>query len=713
MGRKKETHSKNYIQRDVSWLAFNARVLEEALDPNTPLLEQVKFLSIFSSNLDEFFMVRIAGIMRQESAEPQMRHGAAAYLPGELLHELEHETRVLVARQYHALNEKILPALRSNGIRLCSWKELTAEFRKSAESYFEREMLPVLTPIGIDPSHPFPLVPNLALELLVRLRRKGRECFAVLEVPTVIPRFIQLDDSAAEGQGGTFVPAEEIISNNLSMLFSGSEILECTPFRITRDMDFSLDEESTGDLVSEMQSALLEKTKRSVVRLEIARGVSAKSRTWLLRMLDIKEHLVFDIPGCLNLKSFFEIASLPGYPHLSDEPMPPLDSPFCPASKSMFENIREHGSFLIHHPYESFDPVLRLLEEAAEDPRVLAIKQTLYRVSRNSPVVAALVKAARNGKQVSVLFEIKARFDEENNIRASRELADAGAHVVYGIAGLKVHCKALLIVRRESAGIRRYLHLSTGNYNQNTARQYTDLGFFTDDDLLARDVAGLFNVITGLSDPPEWNKLLVAPFTLKDRLISMIDRETKLSRPGKPGHIILKVNAIIDYEVIDHLLAAAEAGVRIDLIVRGICGLNPSALAPEIRRNVRIISILDRFLEHSRIYYFANNGDPEYFIGSADVMPRNLLRRIEILFPVDDPELRGELSVILSAALHDRRKGRIMKKDNVYSHTAAMRKYEKTRSQYVLREYYEKRQRKHKEAHLKNIGRLTVYRERK
>ncbi|MBO4490094.1 MAG: polyphosphate kinase 1 [Lentisphaeria bacterium] len=709
-GKKK--NPERFINRDVSWVSFNSRVLMEARDPGTPLLERLKFISIVSSNLDEFFMVRIAGIARQDPDTPQHGHDSCAYLPGQLLARLDRDIRHLTTRQYGTLNKTILPELRRHGIALLSWEELTPSMREQASSLFRHEILPVLTPVAVDPSHPFPQVPNLALELLIRLRRNGTERFAVLEVPALIPRFLRLEPPPGSENGTEyFVAAEEVVAENLSELFLGCEIRECSPFRVTRDMDLSIDGESVADLLTEMELELQKTTRRTIVRLETASGMSAASRRWLIRQLGISGKQVFVIPGYLNLKNMMQIAALPGHPELKDVPMPPLPSPKTPRDKSMFACIRDNGPFLLHHPYESFDPVLRLLEEAADDPDVLAVKQTLYRVSRNSPVVAALVRAARNGKQVSVLFEIKARFDEENNIRGARELAEAGAHVVYGIAGLKVHCKALLIVRREPAGIRRYVHLSTGNYNEKTARQYTDLGYFSDDELLARDTASLFNVITGFSDPPVWSRLLVSPFTIRERLLGMIDRERALSAPGNPGRITMKLNAIIDSEVIEHLYRAAEAGVRVELIVRGICGVNPHALPPEARGRIRIVSILDRFLEHARIYRFANNGNPEYFIGSSDAMPRNLKRRIEILFPIAEPELRKNLDLILSAELSDRRKGRRMIAGNRYSSTLSTRKFEETRSQYVIYEHFRKL---HKEAAKRSAvpaGRLTVYRE--
>lgn len=696
-----------FISRDVSWLEFNARVLEEAKDPGNPLLEQLKFISIFSSNLDEFFMVRVAGLYRQDPHQPQEIYGEYTYRPEELLKKLNKRIRELVGSQYRTLNAKILPALRTHGIYVANWEELSKDLQHTAKNLFAREILPVLTPIGIDPSHPFPLIPNLELELLIRMKRNGKEQFAVMQVPSNVPRFLRLDDS--EQPGGIFLASEELIAHNLEGLFRGYEILECTPFRITRDMDFSIDEESIADLLTEMQIALQSRPKRSVVRLEVAGSISDVSGKWLMKMLDVSRSQVIRINGLLNLKAMFQLAALPGFTHLAAQPMPPLASVACEDAKSMFTRIREKGSFITHLPYESFDPVVRLLEEAAEDPDVLAIKQTLYRVSKNSPVIAALEKAARNGKQVTVLFEIKARFDEENNMRGAMELAEAGAHVVYGIANLKVHCKALLIVRKEAAGIRRYVHLSTGNYNERTARQYTDIGYFSADNQLAQDVASLFNVITGFSDPPQWGQLLVAPYTMLERLLFLIDREARIATRNNPGHIILKVNSLIDYEVIEHLYHAAENNVKIEIIVRGICGINPYALSPRGRDNIRIVSILDRFLEHSRIYYFANNGAPEYFMGSADIMPRNLRRRIETLFPVVNPEIRAELDFILRTQLADRRKGRRMTGENLFSSTITQKKYESTRSQYVLYDYYRMRYLRFNDPERMKKSRLTVF----
>ena len=462
-------------------------------------------------------------------------------------------------------------------------------------------------------------------------------------------------------------------------------------------MDFSIDEESIADLLTEMQIALQKKARRKVVRLEISSTMRRASREWLAEMLKTSTESIFSISGMLNLKDLFRLAGLKNFPELMDKPLPPLASVNLPKGSDIFRVIREKGGFLLHHPYESFSPVIRFLEEAANDPNVLAIKQTLYRVSGNSPVVKALIRAARSGKQVSVLVEIKARFDEENNINWARELANAGAHVVYGIAGLKVHCKALMVVRQEEDGIHRYMHLGTGNYNDKTAQLYTDLGFFTDDKSIADDVSALFNVITGFSSPPDWNKLWVAPFNIKEKLIYHIDRESELSTPQNPGSITMKVNSLIDYEIIEHLYEAAQRHVKINLIVRGICGINPFSLPKPFAKNITVVSILDRFLEHARIYRFANNGDPVYYIGSADVMPRNIRRRIEVLTPIESENLRRELDFILDCGLRDKRKGRRLIGANKFSRPVASAATEPSRSQYKLYDFYKTRLEKARE----------------
>ena len=691
---KKPDH--RFINRDISWMQFNSRVLDEAADAGNPLLERLNFISIVSSNLDEFCMVRLAGIAGQLAHGYRTVHKKHGYDPARLIAELKRLIRRQVERQYQLFDETLLPELERNSIVIARMDDLTAAQKKTAARIMTSEIYPVLTPIGIDPDQPFPLVPNLGLELLVRLvsARSRTEKFALLEVPSVIPRFIQVESSAA---GLVFVPAEELIRSHLDLLFAGAVIRECAAFRVTRDMDFSLDADSVADLLTELQLVFRTETERKAVRLEIASEMSAKSRKWLMSNLNLTPEtaLVQPVKGLLNLKAVSELASLRQFPELRNPPLPSLPAPFL-SGRDIFRAIREKGPFLLHHPYYSFDSVVRMLEAAADDPAVLAIKQTLYRVGpESSPVVRALIRAARNGKQVSVLVELRARFDEQNNMKWARELAEAGAHVIYG-AEFKIHGKALLVIRREADGMRRYVHLSSGNYNEETARLYTDLGYFSDDPLLARDVSALFNVISGYSAPPEWAKLIVAPFNLRERILALIDREADRSTAENPGHIIIKVNALVDFEVIEHLYRAAEKNVKIELIVRGICGLTPGALAPRAAANIRIVSIIDRFLEHSRIYYFAGSGSPEYFLGSPDLMPRNLNRRVEILVPVETPELRSELDFILQTELHDRRKGRVVCGFNRYSKTLDRQNREASRSQIVLYEYYCQRQRKNR-----------------
>ena len=691
------------LNRELSWLEFNARVLDEAADRANPPLERLKFISIFSSNLDEFYMVRVAGI--NHSFYKQEDHSGLEHR--DLLQRINTRAKALVSRQYKLFYKEILPELESEGIRLKGWHDLSSTQKENLRKFFISDILPVLTPIGIDPSHPFPLLPNLGLEMLIRLRRSGekQDRYAVMEIPQGLSRFIEVENS---GTKYTFLTLDELISGNIDLLFNGCDIVECSEFRITRDMDFSIDEETVADLLSEMRDALQRNAKRPVIRLEIASNMSSSSRKWLYGKLELPEDHIYSIKGLMNLKSCFEITSL-NRPELLPPQMEPLASTAVKPTETVFESIRRNGSFLLHHPYESFAPVIRFLNEAADDPDVLAIKQTLYRVSGDSPIVKALMRAARNGKQVTVLVELKARFDEENNINWALELDRAGANVIYGVANLKVHCKTLLVVRREKDGVRRYVHIGTGNYNDKTARQYTDLGLFTDDKAIAADCSSLFNVITGFSNPPVWNKLLVAPFNMLERVLFMIDREAELSTPQNPGSIRIKVNALIDPEIIRHLYAAAKKHVKIELAVRGICGLNPEVLPEKAAKNISVVSILDRFLEHSRIFRFGNNGSPEYYIGSADLMQRNLRRRIEILVPVEKEENRRELDFILNTVLSDKRKGRKLLSAYRYSRTwTGKEEFESTRAQSVLYQYYRERLKK-SEAAMKQGGSLTVF----
>ncbi len=680
------------LLRDDSWLSFNARVLEEAMDPAVPLLERAKFLSIFSSNLDEFFMVRIAGLARH-APDAVARFGGRYYFsPFELRKRLIRRVRSLTARQYGSWERDLKPALAEHGIRIVRWDELPEECAAEASALFEREYRSVLTPLAVDPdAEEPPLVPGLALELLIRVQCPGQDDVrtAFMQVPTRSGRFLRFESKDAPGEV-LLLPLEELVEAKTAGFFPGCTVLECAAFRVTRDRDLTPDED-TGDLLSEMQAILRKRGKRTIVRLETSAAMSAEARAFLMRTLGVSPDEHFSVRGPVDLTCLMELRDLPGHADLLDPPLPPLPSPQCPADRSMFDCIRDGGPFFLHVPYESFDPVIRLLNEASDDPDVIAIKQTLYRVGQDPPVVHALIRAAQAGKQVTVFFEIMARFDEENNIRLSRELADAGAHVVYGVPKIKVHAKMLLIVRREGNEVRRYLHLPTGNYNCSTVKQYTDIGLFTCDDALADDVSALFHAITGLAAPAAWNKLVAAPYNMRERILALIDREAALSAPGRPGGITLKLNALQDPEVIEHLYEAARRGVRIDMVVRGICALNPASLPHETAANIRVVSIVDRFLEHSRVYRFANGGSPEYFIGSADLMPRNLSRRVEILVPVESPALQDELDVILFTSLHDRRKGRRLLGENRYSHTSGAVQYESERAQISLYNYYRKR----------------------
>ena len=691
------------LNRELSLLEFNARVLDEAADSGNPPLERLKFLSIFSSNLDEFYMVRVAGITRPSYKKEDHSESKTE----ELLQRISLRAKALVNRQYKLFHSEIRPALEAGGIIFKNWEMLSALQKENLRKIFISDILPVLTPIGIDRSHPFPLLPNLGLELLIRLRKPNekQDRYAVMEVPQVLPRFIEVENN---GSKCSFLPLDELITGNIDLLFNGCKIVECSAFRITRDMDFSIDEETVADLLTEMRDALQRNAKRPVIRLEIASSMTPSSRKWLYEKLAVPKENVYSIHGLMNLKSCFQIAAL-DRPDLLFPKMEPLQSIHVRTTEPVFEAIRRNGSFLLHHPYESFAPVIRFLNEAADDPDVLAIKQTLYRVSGDSPVVKALMRAARNGKQVTVLVELKARFDEENNINWALELDRAGANVIYGVANLKVHCKTLLVIRREKDGIRRYVHIGTGNYNDKTARQYTDIGFFTDNKAIAADCSSLFNVITGFSNPPVWNNLLVAPFNMLEQILYMIDREAELSTQQNPGSIRMKLNALLDPEIIKHLYAAAKKHVRIELAVRGICGLNPATLPPDIAKNITVVSILDRFLEHSRIFRFGNNGTPEYYLGSADLMQRNLRRRIEILVPIEKEELRRELDFILNTVLSDKRKGRNLLFAYHYSRTFTGKEaFETTRAQYALYEYYRDRLKKTEAANKRN-GNLIVF----
>lgn len=668
--------SELFISRELSWLDFNSRVLDEAFCPANPLLERLKFIAIFSSNLDEFFMVRIAGL-RQLVKMEQNLPDPAGNRPADQLAAARRKIERLVKRQYSCLHDEILPGLERHGVRLSRPADLSSTQRAELTGYFTTQVLPVLTPLAVDQAHPFPILNSGAIEIAVSMKPADRKklVYAFVEVPDVLPRFIEVPGMQP---GRTFVLLEDVIMDNLGALFSGCEIEEFFPFRVTRDMDFSVEDEGAEDLLQSIEKKLLQRRHREPIRVEVLTNTRGSLARWLEQEFRLDEQFWYAVRGPLHLKQFFELVGKARLPELLEPAWPAVEPAAFSEHNSVFDAISAKGTILVAPPFHSFSPVVRLLQQAADDPDVLAIKQTLYRVSGNSPVVRSLQRAAENGKQVTVVVELKARFDEGNNIAWARLLEESGAHVVYGVAGLKVHSKALLVVRREDGAIRRYVHLSTGNYNDKTAALYTDLGIMSSDPDLCFDVANLFNVLTGYSSPPaEWRKIAASPFDLRRQAMRLIEREIANSTPDRPGRIIAKMNSLSDEKMIRLLHKAADAGVEIDLIVRGICCYKPRAG----QENVRIISIVDRYLEHSRLFYFFNNGDEEYYLSSADWMYRNLDKRVELLFPIEDEKIRGILMRLLEFQLNDTNKLRRLQASGSYTRSMAEH-YTGARSQY-------------------------------
>lgn len=648
-----------YMNRELSWLQFNRRVLQEATDPTVPLLERLKFLAIFSSNLDEFFMVRVGGLQQKVQAGIERGSGADRMMPQEQLERISQMVRQLVSEQYRCLMEDVLPALEREGIVIRTLKELTDADRVYLRDVFIRTIFPVLTPLAIDPGHPFPHLLNKSLNLAVLLQRprQDEKLFAVVQVPAVLPRFVQLPSE----KGHVFAPLETVIRIHLPDLFPGMELDRDTAFRVTRDSEFEIDDDEVEDLLKTIEEEIRKRRRGAAVRLELESDVLPEVEQFLMAALQLDQSDVYRITGLLDSTGLFQIHGLPGYPSLRDPPFVPQPVAEFSQSSSPWLAIRTKD-ILVHHPYESFSHVQDFIEEAARDDRVLAIKQTLYRTSSDSPVVRALQRAADNGKQVTALIELKARLDEERNILWARELEKSGVHVVFGFVGLKTHCKVALVVRREDDGIRRYVHLSTGNYNPQTARIYTDLGFFTCNADFCEDVSALFNYLTGYCELPQWRKLVVAPSRLQSFMLEKIEQEVAQQKAGREGRIIAKINGLLEPVIVQALYRASQGGVRIDLICRGICALRPGL--PGISENIRVVSIVDRFLEHSRIFFFGNGGEPEVYIGSADWMDRNLSRRVEVVFPIEQPELKQRLiREILATSLADNVKTRELQSD--------------------------------------------------
>ncbi len=667
----------HFINRELSWLEFNARVLEEAEDANNPLLERVKFLAIFASNLDEFFMVRVAGLREQAFGDSPAQDTPADGLTSmEQLERIGHRTEQLVNEQYDCWNKSVLQALAGAGIHIIAKDDVENVESKSLNKFFRQSVFPVLTPMAIDPSHPSPRFHNRGLYLAVMLERVGgigpERMFAVVQVPQVLPRFVPIEPEDQQN----FMLLEDLVASRLPQLFGGYQIVDHAAFRVTRDMDINLLEQEADDMLRSIEQRLRARQRTEAVRLEVSDGINPA----LLRMLVSEEDMrgetrhsdgyseVYSIRGPLDMTGLFELAQTIDRPDLREPPLVPRPPVGLHRYDDLFAEIAERD-ILLSHPYDSFVPVVDFIEQASKDPNVLAIKQTLYRTSGDSPIVRALSEAAENGKHVTALVELKARFDEANNIIWARQMERAGVHVVFGFMDLKTHCKLALVVRREGKKVRRYVHLGTGNYNPATALVYTDLGLFTSDKAIADDVSALFNFLTGYSQQHEWRKLVVAPHDLKRRTIELIDEQAQHARDGNRARIFAKLNSLVDRRTIEALYRASQAGVPIDLLVRGICCLRPGL--PGISENIRVRSIVDRFLEHSRILVFGEGDNQQLFLSSADWMPRNFVRRVEVMFPVEDENIRHRIvDELIPTYMGDTLRARMLQADGTYVRAA-------------------------------------------
>ncbi len=653
----------NYVNRELSWLEFNYRVLGEARDKTTPLFERLKFLSITASNLDEFFMVRVASLKDMIHAGYK-KPDIAGLTASEQLELIGKKTHELVEDQYKTYNRMLLPLLKQNGLRLVTnHEDLTMEEAAYVDRYFAKSVYPVLTPMAVDPSRPFPLIRNKSLNIAALVKKKkgeGELDFAMVQVPSVLPRVVEIP---SEGDT-TIIYLEEIIERNIDKLFLNYDIICCHPFRVMRNADLSFDEDEAEDLLKEIEQKLKRRQWGEVIRLDIEDKADKRLLKILKKELDVSGEAIYEINGPLDLTVLMKVFGLDGFERFKCPKHVPQPVPALMNEDDIFTNIRKKD-ILLFHPFETFEPVVEFIQKAARDPEVLAIKQTLYRVSGNSPIIKALAEAAEGGKQVSVLVELKARFDEENNIIWAKMLEKAGCHVIYGLLGLKTHSKITLVVRKEEDGIRRYVHLGTGNYNDSTAKLYTDCGLLTCDPQIGEDATAVFNMLSGYSEPLAWNKLSLAPLWLRGRFLRLIQREIKNAKNGKPASIVAKMNSLCDKEIIANLYEASCAGVKIHLIIRGICCLK--AGIPGLSENITVCSIVGQFLEHSRIFRFENDGDPKLFMGSADWMPRNLDRRVEILFPVEDEDLKKRLFHILEVQTEDNVKAQYLQPDGTYA----------------------------------------------
>ena len=678
-----------YFNRELSFLLLNLRVLEEALDERHPLLERVKFLSIYSTNLDEFFMIRVSGLYKQLQAGV-VETPPDGMTPAAQLDAIRRQILPPLTTQMNCWQTDLLPKLDAEGIHVLGYADLKGKQRKLLRRYFEKEIFPALTPLAFDPGHPFPHISNLSMNLAVVVRDPIHgELFARLKIPSMFPRLLRIPTEEKADKydplglksvlDNNFVWIEEVVIANLDLLFTGVEIVAAYPFRVTRDADLEIEEDEAADLLETIEESVERRQFGSVVRLEVDKRMPKNIRDILFKNLEIPPYLVYTADGPIGLADTRELTAV-DRPDLKDTPFVPSIPPALAGEESIFAAIQRRKNVLLYHPYDSFAPVVDFLQQAARDPQVLAIKQTLYRVGTNAPVVDALLKAREYGKQVAVLVELKARFDEENNITWARALERAGVHVIYGLVGLKTHAKLCMVVRREPDGMKFYVHLGTGNYNAVTARIYTDLGYFTTDPDIAADVADLFNTLTGYSRPDGYRKLLVAPGAMRESILERIEREVKVHEKKGNGYLAFKMNQLVDKECIVALYKASQAGVKIDLQVRSICCLRPGV--PGISDNIRVTSIVGRFLEHPRIYYFHNDGDEEVLLGSADLMPRNLDRRVETLFPVEDPQIRAALrDYILKIHLRDNVQARVLMPEGDYKRVVPQKDEEEVNSQ--------------------------------
>ena len=658
MGKLDLTKPEYFYNRELSWLKFNLRVLKEAMGKETPLLERLKFIAISASNLDEFFMVRVAGLWSNFDSGVEKRDASGMSVHEQLvaISQAAHEQVRTQTKSLIALMAE-MDAVKLHFRRVKDLSELGKDW---LEEYYREVVFPVLTPMAVDASRPFPFLANKTLNLAVELiKADGEHSMGLIQVPSVLDRIVEVEP---EGKR-TFVFLEDIIASHCHDLFKGCHILDMVSFRVTRDSDLDLEEDDSVDLMKEVEESLRKRKRGAAVRLEIFKTNNNRIKKFLEENLDVTEMEVYEINGPLDPTCFFKFIGMKGMWPWLYEPFVPQRPLELPDDSDLFAAIREND-ILLHHPYESFDPVVKLVSDAADDPQVLAIKQTLYRVSGDSPIVAALARAAENGKQVTVLVELKARFDEENNILWARRLEKAGCHVIYGLVGLKTHAKIILIVRKEDNGIRRYLHLGTGNYNDSTAKLYTDLGLMTANDEFGSDASAFFNLLSGYSEPPVWNKLVMAPLGLREKIYALIDNEIAMVRAGREGHIIAKMNSLIDQPVIQKLYEASAAGVHIDLIVRGICGLRTGIEG--ISDNITVRSIVGRQLEHSRIFWFANGGEEQLYLSSADWMPRNLNDRVELFFPVETEEHIHRIKALLDLYLRDNVGAHMMQSNGTY-----------------------------------------------